>query len=559
MKTLVIYKLNLILLFLTTGSIIAQKNYKESFKASNDMVVEVNTSHTNVIFETWNKDKVEVEAYITGEHLSNEEKQELFDAWDFEVLGNSRKVSITSNAGGIGQGAGALAGMEALKSLESLRSLKALENLADMPTWTEMPNFDFDFNLAVPNIPDFEKFPNWPFTKDRPSIKNKDGYMNYNFNNNGSILFDQNKYEKDKKGYVAKLNKKYGTNVRVAEVDNWLASVDQWGDNFAEVMEEWGENFGQQLSEKFGPEWELKMEKWGEEFGEKFGAKMEKWGEEFGEKFGKDMEKWGEEFGEKFGKDMEKWGEEFGKNMEEWAKQFEENADKTGQQYKTTTLFGDDGSKVLILDSKGGKGLFNSEVNKTIIVRMPKGTKTEVNVRYGELKMADARNLKAYLDYAKLTANSIDGGKTLINASYAPVYVNNWNEGVLNVNYVDDCRLNSVKTIELNSNSSDVNINEVTNKALFSGSFGSLFISKIQPSFNSLDIVLENTDAAIDLPDTSFNFSFVGKKSTFAKSKELKIVDSNNGVKTILKGYHKSNDPSKTITIYADYSSIKLQ
>ena len=51
---------------------------------------------------------------------------------------------------------------------------------------------------------------------------------------------------------------------------------------------------------------------------------------------------------------------------------------------------------------------------------MPKNTKTDINVRYGEIKMADAFNVKATLNHTPFTADRIDGVQTLINASYAP-------------------------------------------------------------------------------------------------------------------------------------------
>ena len=59
MKHLMTYKHSLVtVLFLFCISVVtAQSTYKESFTVKNDAVVEVNTSHTNVIFETWNKDK----------------------------------------------------------------------------------------------------------------------------------------------------------------------------------------------------------------------------------------------------------------------------------------------------------------------------------------------------------------------------------------------------------------------------------------------------------------------------------------------------------------------
>ena len=173
--------------------------------------------------------------------------------------------------------------------------------------------------------------------------------------------------------------------------------------------------------------------------------------------------------------------------------------------------------------------------------------------------MANAQNIKANLNYAMLTANSIDGGDTLIDASYAPVHVNTWNNGVLKVNYVEDCRLNAVKTLELIANSSDVNINEITQNAMLSGSFGNLFISKIHPSFTSLDIVLENTDAAIDMPNAPFDFLFLGKKSNLKRPQSLQVTSNNGSSKTMLKGFHQSKTSGKTITISADYSNVSFQ
>jgi len=531
MKQLAIWKRNFLfgILFFSIGIVSAQNKYKESFKASNDMVVEVNTSYTNVIFETWNKDMVEVEAFVEGKELSEKEKKEIFDNWKFDVLGNSKKVVITSNPSHYGEGIGLFGGADALKSL------KALKGLEKMPVLEEMPNFAFDFDFDIPEVPEFRKIPNWPFTNDRPSIKHKEGYMNYNFNNEGAKTFDQDEYKKDKAAYVAKLNKKYNTNVSVKQVDNWLKEVDQWADEFEKVMENWGENFGKKFETQFGPEFE---------------KKMERWGEEFGEKFGKDMEKWGEEFG----KDMEKWGEEFGKNMEEWAKQFEEN----GGNYSSKIFIDEDGNKNFLFE--GSKGLhFSGKANKTIIVRMPKGTKTNVNVRHGELKMANAYNMKATLNYSPLTANSIDGGQTLINASYAPVQVNSWVNGSLKVNYVEDCRLNTVSEINLQSNSSDVSINELLKSGVLSGSFGNLYVLKVAPTFTSVDITLENTDAALKLPNTAFDFYYNGKKSQLQHPKFLQLTETKNFDRKLLKGFNKANASGKTITINANYSNLKVQ
>jgi hypothetical protein len=349
---------------------------------------------------------------------------------------------------------------------------------------------------------------------------------------------------------VDKLNKKYDSNVSVGEVDSWLTEVDKWAANIEVVMEEWGEKFGKQFEAQFGPEFEKSMEQWGE----KFGAEMEKWGEEFGEKFGKEMEKWGEEFG----KDMEKWGEEFGKDMEKWAEQFDDEDGNVRTKVITTPR----GNKTVIINGDSNNGLFNTskKAKKTIIIKMPKGTKTDINVRHGEVKMADAVNLKATLNYAKLSANSIDGGETLINAAYAPVYVNHWQDGVLELSYVDDCKLNTVKKINLLANSSNVNINALTKEAFLSGSFGSLFVNSISDNFEAIDIVLENTDATLSLPKVAFNLHYNGKKSRFKTPTSLNITtNTKSDSRSLIKGFFKTKNTGKSLTINASYSNISFQ
>src|SRR5690606_32668590 len=100
MKTINLYKRStafLLLLLMGTLSY-SQHRRVESFNVADDVEVTVNTSYTNIIFETWNKNKVEVEAYIEGEKLSEKERQEAMKNWDLDINGNSKKVNISSNA-----------------------------------------------------------------------------------------------------------------------------------------------------------------------------------------------------------------------------------------------------------------------------------------------------------------------------------------------------------------------------------------------------------------------------------------------------------------------------
>lgn len=529
----------------------AQSSYNERFNVGEDVLIEVNTSHTNVVFETWNKDVVEVEAFIDDDNLSAKEKKVVFDNWKLEVLGNSKKVVVNSNEGSLWDGVESMGSLKALdrlkeiEGLEKLGELEALKALGDMPLFESLN--DMDWNVVVPDVPKLDKLPVWPFNGNRPNVKYGDEYSYYTDKNKRSYTFDRGIYDRNKQAYVDKLNKKHNSNVSVREVDNWLEDVDAWAKDVEIIMEDWGEKFGKSFEQNFGPEFERKMEDWGE----KFGKDMEKWGEEFGEKFGNSMEKWGEQFGE----DMEKWGEEFGRNAEKWAEQFE---DDNGNYSKTVTTDENGNKSILIQGSKSklldGK---SSKAKKTIIIRMPKGSRTDINVRHGEVKMADAYNIKATLNYCSLTANSIDGGDTLINASYAPVYVNEWINGGLDLKFVDDCKLNKVESVNLQANSSNVHINELNKEGLLTGSFGNLYIKTIGNDFETIDIILENTDANLSLPNTAFSFMYNGKKSRLEAPASLEITSKNkNDSHSILKGYCQSRNSTKSLSINASYSKV---
>ena len=541
MKNLITYKRSLVtaVCVLCVGITNAQSTYKESFSVNDDATVQVNTSHTNVVFETWNKDKVEVEAFVEGENLSEKEKQEIFDSWKFDVLGNSKKVVITSNEGSLWGGfetMGSLHSLDNLGDLVNMSSLEALNGLEGLGDLGDI--FTADWKIEVPEFPEMQNMPNWPYSDMKPSIKSGDGFTNYNFNNNGAYTFDRSKYEKSKQSYVDELNRKYGTNVTVKETDRWLKNLDSWSKDFEVRMEKWGENFGKSFEMNFGPDFEKRMEKWGEDFGEKIGKKMEVWGENFG-------------------KDMENWGQQFEKDAEEWAKQFEES------NYSKEEIIDENGNRTTIIRSDNRNPLFNKKPNKkakkTIIIRMPKNTKTDINVRHGEIKMADVTNVRATLNYAALTANSIDGGKTLINASYAPIEVNYWGNGVLAVQYVDNCKLNSVENINLNANSSNVIINELKNEAYIKGFIGSLFINKISSKFTSIDIVLDDTNATLELPSSDYTFYFNGRKSTLQYPRSLQANHKKEYGRVLVKGFNKSENSPRALTINSNYSNVIIK
>jgi hypothetical protein len=370
MKILVALKFRLFgaLALVLVVSGFSQEKFVESYNAGDDMVVRLKTSYTNVIFETWNKDKVEVTALIQGDDVTKEQKQALFDTWDFEVLGNSKNVHITSSAIG-----------------------------------------------------------------------------NWNGNSLSSI--------------EAQIAKEFDTDIQRSQ--------------------------------------------------------------------------------------------ELGKVIERSVKI------ANGISYSKTTLIDKDGAVKTIVKTNKAKTM--PLVKRTIIIKMPKNTKTDINVRYGEIKMADAFNVKATLNHTPFTADRIDGVQTLINASYAPVIVKHWQYGTLYVKFVDTCEIQTLESIQLNANSSDVFVGSISKEAYVTGSFGTLIVGKVADNFTRLEIVLRNTDASVAMPDTPFTFLFNGKKSSLKHPKSLQFSTTKEAQRVLAKGFYKNASTTSNFLVNADYSNLILQ
>lgn len=81
------------------GTVFAQKfdkKFIENFKTNKDVEVVINASNTDINVTTWNKNEVQIEAYIEIEGITKKEAEKYFKNWEFEALGNSKKVKILS-------------------------------------------------------------------------------------------------------------------------------------------------------------------------------------------------------------------------------------------------------------------------------------------------------------------------------------------------------------------------------------------------------------------------------------------------------------------------------
>ncbi len=570
MKTYKTYWLFIVALVMLSGSAFAQakkEKLKERFKVNKDVEIDIDTRYVDVIFETWNKNEVSVEAYVEGKNTD-----QAIEDWDLSVTGNSDKVRIHSSGGYSDATVIDIDNLD-LGDLnlteiigESLNIVEpvlegivgpVLEGLtgAQLPAefYEELGKTKFDHDayrregraylkryekeMEKSFGPEFDKaMEKW----EKENDFSEEGFLGgalsglkdipqWPFGETRNMNFNDNQYRKDKQGYVNKLNKKYNTNVRVREVDAWLEDMEDWGDDFENDMEEWGENF------------ELNMEG--------FEKAMEEWGENFGESVGKAFEDWGEDFG----KDMEKWGEEFGKKVEKWAEKHEagweerHNEDEHGNKSSNYRFNYDSDRKP------------SRDVKRTIIIKMPKKAEVDMNVRYGKVKMAAVYNPKAVISHGSLTATYIDGGDTSINVSYSPITVGAWNGGALEANHVKECTIANAKDIALTSNSSNVVINTLSGGGLFSGSFGQLSISQVVDEFGSLNIILENSDLVLNLPDSAFNFNYSGEHNEFLVPRQLETKTMKNDKTEVVNGYHKSRSTGNVITISAKFSDVVLK
>lgn len=490
MKRLIILKLRLFTLAVCiAGSIAAQQKLtkvSQTIKVDKDVTIDLNTSYCNIVFDTWNKDSVEIEAYIEGEELSKEELQEALKDWQVSVKGTNSLVTISTKGSSPFVWGYKTEDFDTDAVNAVLQELKF--ELADLPEMPEMPE--------IPRMPELPELP--------------EGISKMNF--------DYDAYKKDGDAY----------------------------------MEQWSKNF----EAKFGKDYAKKMEKWGEKFGK-----------EWEEKYGKEMEAWGEKFGKeweaKYGRQMEEWSERFAKQMEERAKRIEEQSARIEERVAEREKMVAEREKQAAERAKLAderrfeidKMMNNnsSKVKKTIKIKMPKDTKLKVNVRYGELKFAsNIDNLKADLSHTKFMANSINGSKTSINASYSPIFVTNWNLGTLNLNYVKNAEIDNVKNLMLTSNASNITIKNLVNNAIINGIIGNLKVLKIDDVFTNLNITLENSDALIVLPKVEYNMQYKGNKSHLVHPKKSN--------KENVSSFSTGNLSSpKSIVINAKYSNVTMQ
>ncbi len=435
-----------------------QNKLSEKLTVNKDVTVNLNTSHTNIVFETWNKNTIEVEAYLEGD-LTNENSRRILDSWQVNVLGNEREITINSAAGNLWREKVTASNIQIdKKNIQELRRLSPM--IADM---------------LGPLMENIAKNP-------MPSTLSE---------NQSNVNYGNGKSESEEK------------------------YIQQW------------EN---QIREKFSEDLEKQKQK-------------QKWASQLKDDNSKNSANQAQIRLETA------WGEEYGKQMNAWASQLIRDVENQQKGVANITFYQYRANRVN-----------TNNTSKVIKVRMPREAVLRLNIRHGDVQLAEkANNVRASLSHTRLSANVIDGDQTFIKASYSPVFVRQWNNGKLVVNYVKNCRIQTAKNLLVNADSSNIYIQQLDENGAISGSFGVITIENLGESFSTLDLAVQNSDFKLKLPKTAFNISYSGAQSLISLPRTLQINTRKNFGNVFINGFQNTRSTDRMITINAKYSEVVLK
>ncbi len=221
------------------GNLIAQNTEKlnEKFTVNNDVVVKLNTSYTNVVFETWNRNTVEVEAYVEGEKLTDDQRKYLAETWQIEAIGNSREIAIRSIAKSNPKWNETITKVninnpQELKNLTPvLKELLApiMKNIDKnpMPSALKENLASLDFNYKAYQKDEEKYLVQW-----EKQIKEKLGNSTNNVSGNSTL----------------QLTDQIGRNNQIQVLDQGLRNNNQWRGDFSREMEAWASQFINQMA-----------------------------------------------------------------------------------------------------------------------------------------------------------------------------------------------------------------------------------------------------------------------------------------------------------------------
>ncbi|WP_396635098.1 hypothetical protein [Maribacter sp. R86514] len=310
--------------------------------------------------------------------------------------------------------------------------------------------------------------------------------------------------------------------------------------------------------------WQKKFEK---SFDKKHQKRLEEWAErmeEYANKGEKTIERLNEqraELVEKKSELLEKRHEDLQHRLEELEEKrahAEKKKDELRSFISTSRVNGADVPNIFYYANEGEQK--NFKIKKTIKISLPKSTRIKMDVRHGEVKLAEnTKNLNANLSHSSLWAVTIDGEETTVSAAYTPVSVQKWNYGQLSTSYSEEISLSEVVQLQLQATSSDVTIEKLFNKAFIKNDFGAVHVLELGNDFKELDVSVKNGELNVTVPKVATNIYVKGNASTLKMPEGLQMIETKNGNTTIYKGHQLKSNSNKSIIITSDYSEVVLQ
>ncbi|MFC4094344.1 hypothetical protein [Euzebyella saccharophila] len=311
--------------------------------------------------------------------------------------------------------------------------------------------------------------------------------------------------------------------------------------------------------EAFKKDGEAYMRKWQEsfekDFGEPYQARMLEWQEKMEDKRIKEEEKRKETM-EKRAQKMEQLKEHRWEAHQQRMQAQKERIESQQQRIAQKNLNRESNTFYFI----NGEKSKNLKVKRTIKVKMPKSAKLKMNVRHGEVKLAErTHNLDASFSHAKLMANAIDGTETVLVVSYSPIRVENWLDGTLHANYSKGVDLKDVVNLELYGKSSEIFIDKLVKKALIQNDFGPLVVNSMAHDFEEFQVSSNNGEVICNLPSSGYRFRVEGSGMEFIFPKNLKVDTASKNGKMVYSGGMGNKSSTGNIDINGNYSEIVLK
>lgn len=219
MKIIPIYKLNILLCIIASLSELSAQQIvqklRENFQVIPDVNLQLNSNHTSVLFESWDQNSIQIEAYIEGNFPTSSNRQKALDNWKIEVKNTPNGVVINSVTARTAV---------PVTSMNNVQEQIAINSLA--PIISEM---------LAPILQNIENNP-------MPSALPKSSLAAVNFARSKSP--EEERYIQQ---WDDQIKEKFGEELKAKKTKRDLKNLGWEGEQFAKQMESWSTEFSGEL------------------------------------------------------------------------------------------------------------------------------------------------------------------------------------------------------------------------------------------------------------------------------------------------------------------------